>query len=122
MRVSVGYGEKSIVDAARVGELRHEADVGERRRVAVAEAARRRFAREPRFERLEADVDPVLVPAVLLLFGDAERAGQVMQHAQVVERMDVAGDRERDRAHARAAGRHRAAATAAADASRPATR
>ncbi len=78
MRVSVGYGVKSNVDAPSVGKLRHEADVGERRRVAVAEAAGRALAREPRFERLEADVDPVLVPGVALLLGHTERAGQVV--------------------------------------------
>ena len=79
-------------------------------------------ARELRLQRLEADVAPVPVPAVLLRLGRAERAGQVVQHAQVVERMDVAGDRQRERAHARAARRRPAAAAAAAGASRPATR
>src|SRR5512132_1710154 len=58
---------KIDVDPARVGNLRHEADVGERRRVAVTEARGLLFVRELSLERLEPDVDPVLVPAILLL-------------------------------------------------------
>ena len=49
-----GIRREIELDAPRVGHLRHEADVGDRRRVAVAEAAGRRVAREPRLERLEA--------------------------------------------------------------------
>ncbi len=88
--------------APRVGELRDEADVGERGSVAVAVAPRGGFARELRLQRREADLAPVPVPRVAGGLVDAERAGQVLQHAQVVERVDVAGDGERDGAHARA--------------------
>ena len=52
-------------------------------------------------QRFESDVDPVSVPAVFLLVGCAKRAGQVIQHAQVVERMDFACDRQSDCPHAR---------------------
>ena len=118
MRVSVGYGDMSMSNAARVRDLRHEADVGERGRVAVAEAPGRAVVRQRLLQRLEADVDPVAVPAVLLLLREAQRADQVVQHAQVVERMDLAGDLQRDRAHARTRRPRRPAATAATDASR----
>jgi hypothetical protein len=58
--------------------------------------------RQRLLQRLEAHVDPIAIPAVLLLFREAERADQIVQHAQVVERMDFAGDLQRDRANARA--------------------
>ena len=60
---------------------------------------------EAGLDRLEADVAPVAVPAVLLRRRHAQRAGQVVQHPQVVERVDLAGDRQRQRAHPRARGR-----------------
>ena len=44
-------------------------------------------------QRFEADVDPITIPAVLLLVGRPQRPGQVIQHAQIVERVDLAGDR-----------------------------
>src|SRR4029453_18304491 len=78
------------MDAARVRELRNEADVGKRWRGAMAERAGWRFARQSRPGRLEPDVAPIPIPAVLLRVGRPERAGQVVEHAQVVERVDVA--------------------------------
>ena len=51
-----------------------------------------------------------------------ERRAQVVQHAQVVQRVDVAGDRERKRAHLGALQRARAAAAAAPGASPRGTR
>ncbi len=71
----------------------------------MAETAGRGLARKLGLERLETDVAPVTVPAVTLLVGRTERAGQVLQHAQVVQRMDVARHRKRERAHASATAR-----------------
>ena len=62
------------------------------------------LAGELRLDCLETHIAPVAAPAVLLRLGRAQRAGQVIQHTQVVERVDVAGDRERERAHAGATG------------------
>ncbi len=74
-------------------------------RVAVAEAPGRGMAGEPALDDLEPGLDPVPVPAVLVVVGDLELALQIAQHAQVVERMDLARDVERERAHAGAAER-----------------
>src|SRR5689334_1696828 len=46
-------------EAARVRQLRYEANIGERRRNAMTEGSGRGIAREAFLERLEADVDPV---------------------------------------------------------------
>src|SRR5215510_1479813 len=50
------------VHPTRVRELRHEAAVGEGRRVAMAEFARGAIARELRLQRAQAQIDPVPVP------------------------------------------------------------
>ncbi len=123
MRVSVGYGARSSSTRralASCGTRQTSASVGaspwQKRPVA-------RSRGEPRLERLEPDVDPVLVPAVLLLVGArrACRSGSCSTR-RLLMRMDVAGDRERDaRARARARPR-RPAAAAAAGASRRAIR
>src|SRR5262245_20152688 len=47
--------------------------------------------------------DPVAIPGVDLLLVLPQRAPEVLQRAQVVERMDLAGDEERQAAYARAA-------------------
>ena len=104
-RMTVGTWSSLQSHALGVEDLRHEHAVGQAGRVAVAEAAGRRAAGELALDRLQAGLDPVPVPAVLGLVVDAQLALQVAQHAQVVERMDLAGDVERDRAHAGAAER-----------------
>jgi hypothetical protein len=73
----------------------------------VTERARRRVRGKLRLERGEAGVDPVPVPGILGLLADIERADQVAQHAQIVQRMDVAADRQCDRAHPGAARQRR---------------
>ena len=50
--------------------------------------------RGERFERVEAFPDPVAVPVVARRLVEAE-AGEMLHHAQIVERMDVGGDRHR---------------------------
>ena len=94
-------------EAARVVDLRDQAAVGDRRRVAVAEGAGRRMVLQQRFERGEAFGDPVPHPDVALGLRHAPVALEILQHAQVVERMDVAGDQLRQRAHALAVARGR---------------
>ena len=51
-------------------------------------------------DRLEPGLHPVAVPAVLVVLADLQVVHQVAQHAQVVQRVDLAGDVERQRAHA----------------------
>ena len=99
---SVGYGVRSMSTRralASCGTRQMSASVGaspwQKRPV-------RRVARQRLLERFEADVDPVRVPRVLLRLVHAHRVQEVAQHAQVVDRMDVAGDRMRDAADARA--------------------
>src|SRR6185437_6943162 len=83
-----GVRRQVDVEAAGVRELRDDADVGERRRIAVTEATGRAIARKHLLQRVEADVDPVTIPVVLLFPRCADRADQVIQNAQVVERMN----------------------------------
>src|SRR5438477_6040694 len=93
-------GIEGDAGAPRIGELWNEADVGERRRCAVAELACRSLARELRFERGESQVDPVAIPAILRFLARADRAGQVPQDTEIVERMDIARDGHGDGANA----------------------
>ena len=58
-----------------------------------------------RSTRLKAGLDPMPVPAVLVVFAQLQVVHQVAQHAQVVQRVDLAGDVVGQRAHARATGR-----------------
>ncbi len=88
-----------------VEHLRYQATVGEGRRVTVAEAAHVAVALQVRFQRGQAFAHPMAVPLHLLLFGQAHRAFQVLQHAQVGDRVRVAGNGLRQRAHAGAAHR-----------------
>jgi hypothetical protein len=53
-------------------------------------------------QRAETPRDPVRVPGVDLRLVVPERRAQVVQHPQVVQRVDVAGDGERESAHLRA--------------------
>src|SRR5438876_6294953 len=78
--------------APRISELWNQADVGERRRCAVAELACRSLACELYFERGEPKVDPVAIPAILRFVARADSAGQVPQDTEIVERMDIARD------------------------------
>ncbi|WP_449405589.1 hypothetical protein, partial [Massilia phosphatilytica] len=55
------------------------------------------------FQHVEAAQQPVTVPLRLDLFRQAEVVHEIAQHAQVVHRMDVAGDDLRQLARARAA-------------------
>src|SRR5579872_2225483 len=66
MRLDAGDGRPGIkfeLHAPGVGALRNETDVGDGRRVAVAIEARVPGEAEHLFQRVEADADPVPVPA-----------------------------------------------------------
>src|SRR6266480_4868484 len=68
--------------ATRIGELRNEAAIGQRGTAAMAELAGRGLARELRFERTQAQIDPVTIPGVLRRFARAKRAQQIAKDAQ----------------------------------------
>src|SRR5205823_3936269 len=115
--VRMGLGERVelhalLVDAARarvlldvdlvpdrIRHLGHEKDVRHRRRRAVAERA---ALRQRRFQAAEPLVDPVRVPAVARGIVRLQLARQIPQHAQVVQRVDVACHELGDGADARA--------------------
>src|SRR5262249_35130710 len=56
--------ERYVV-TTRVGQLRNEADIGERRRLAVAERAGGTIVGELAFQCRESQIDPVAIPNVL---------------------------------------------------------
>src|SRR5437899_5056122 len=86
----------------RVEHLRNEAAVGHGDLVSVAVLPVLFLLREKRFHHLEALGDPVAVPRVHALLVLLVRLGDVFARAQVVERMDLAGDDLREGAHIRA--------------------
>ena len=73
--------------------------------------------------RFSSDSKPIstqwAIPRVFHVFGRLDLMLQILEHAQVVERMDLARDLQRDRAHERAIRRRGAATAAARDASPP---
>ncbi len=98
MRMMVARG-RAAVEAPGVEDLRHDQHVGQRHLRTEHEAAGTTLGLQPRLQLRQPLLDPVPVPAVLLLFGERQVAHQVAQHPQVVERMDLAGDRQCRRAH-----------------------
>src|SRR5216684_62487 len=80
--------ERHVV-TARVGDLGNEADVGEGDLGAERVGPRC----DHRLDRLETGHDPMRVPSVDSGLVVVERSLEVLQHDEVVERMDVAGDR-----------------------------
>jgi len=93
------------VEAPRIVHLRHQADIRQRRFVAEAELAAPRLRDDHLLQRREAEVDPVLRPAIHLLVGLVVFSLDVLQHAQILNRMDFAGDDQRHAAHQRLVGR-----------------
>ena len=96
---SVGKRSEIRFEPPGVEHLRHEADVGKRHCVAEQWRLPREYSRAC-----------LPVPEALRSSGDtrcsrlrrpAEAPAQIIQHAQIVQRMDIAGDRERHRTHAR---------------------
>src|SRR6185503_8427706 len=77
--------------APRVEDLWHQADIGETGRVAMTERPGLAVARQRLLDALEAERDPMIEPALDIRLLVAELTRQVLQHAQIVDRMDVAG-------------------------------
>src|SRR5207248_3735332 len=92
-------------EVARGKNLPGEADIGHRRRVAVAEPAGLALLRKMRFERFEPEQRPMVQPVVARSFVQMHVAFQKIADAWHDERMRVAGDDERESAHSRAATR-----------------
>ena len=85
------------VEATRIEDLRHQATVGQRRYFAVAEGAGGRVAGKQLLDGEQARAYPVAIPGLLLLLGRREMLAKVLQDAQVVDGMDIAGDGLRQR-------------------------
>ena len=83
-------GVERHVEAPRVPDLRDEAEVRKRRRIAEYERADARINRQPLLQRRKAEIDPVSIPGCFLLIRDAERPRQILEHAQVIHWMNVA--------------------------------
>ena len=79
-------------------------------------------SRQQRLDRVEAFGDPMIVPACKRRLVVPERAMQIAQDAQVIERMDVAGDDCRQRRAPSPVRPRLAAAAAAREMSRRDTR
>src|SRR5690606_317143 len=79
----------------------HETNICDRKRVGMTEAACRRMTAQLRLEPRETFDDPVPIPRIHVRLVLPEAISQIVQHTQIVQRMDIARDSERDRAHAR---------------------
>ena len=93
-----GYLRHVDLEAPRVEHLRHEAKVGDR----DVRAERVGAGPDQRLDRVEALHHPVPIPVVDRRLIVLQRAFEVVQRDQIVQRMDVAGDDLRHRAHLRA--------------------
>ena len=89
-------GRKVDTETRCAEELRHKATVGDAGMRTDAERSVAPLACEVRLDRPEAEDDPVPHPLALLLLGQAHRTGQELQDAQIVERVNVAGDHQRE--------------------------
>src|SRR5882724_13444114 len=86
-------GEIYLV-AAGVIHLGNDAEVGQTRRVADGKL-RSRCTGQNRFHGGESSRHPACVPLIEARFIMAERLAQILEHAQIVQRVDVACDRQR---------------------------
>ncbi len=98
-RDDVRVGCEVHVEAARAGDLGHQVDVGQARRLAEAEIAAPGIVRQHRFQRREAGLDPGAAPGIHGRIVAAEMLPQVFEDAAVVDRMDVAADDGGHRPH-----------------------
>lgn len=91
-------GERRKVDPVPLGtvELRHQVAIGECRCVAKGKAPT--MSRDETFERGKALIDPARDPRLDLGIGRLEVAADRVQDAEIVERVNVAGDERRHRA------------------------
>src|SRR5216684_2494091 len=89
--------------ALRVEHLRHQADIGEARRIAMTELACLPVVGEAALDPVKAELDPVIEPGLDALLVLSQFVAQVAQHAQIVDRVDVARHGLRQAAHPRPA-------------------
>src|SRR5882762_5524157 len=94
-----GIGLEVAFVEYRVEHLRHEAAIGHGDLVAKTVFAVLLLLQEKGFHHPEAFGDPMPVPGVHALFVELVGLADVFPHAQVVERMDLAGDDLRKGAH-----------------------
>src|SRR5690606_3324354 len=96
-----GKGRQIGFEPARVVHLRNETDVGQADVVAVAVSLAGGVCTDLRLQAFEPHVYPMPVPGVHTRIVLLQLLAQVVQYAQVVERVNVARNRKRHRAHAR---------------------
>lgn len=87
------HGRKVAIDALRIGDLRNQTAVCQRRRIAVAEIPCTAVFGQRRLDRRQALFAPMAIPCILVVFTDFQISDQIAQHAQVVQRMNVTSDR-----------------------------
>jgi hypothetical protein len=83
---------RRLIETLRIEYLRHQAAVDQCRRIAERKATHTPQLRQIDFERGKPLFDPVAVPRILGFLRHLELVLEVLEHAQVVERMDLAGD------------------------------
>jgi hypothetical protein len=98
-----GEAIEGHLEAAGIVDLGDEADVGERHPGTEGIGA----GPDQRLDGLEADDDPVLVPGLHGSLVGLEHVAEVVERADIVQRVDVAGDDLGDGAHLRAVDRIR---------------
>jgi hypothetical protein len=101
--IEEAYEVADAIARGDLDDLRDEADVGHAGRLAVAERAGLRGLPQHRLQRLEALAHPVPEPVGDRRVVGAEARPERVEHAQIVHRVDVAGDHLRQHAHARPA-------------------
>ena len=82
---------KCALESFGIGDLRDEANVGKCWRFAKTKTTLRCALCEDFFERLKPFANPVAIPAIARGIVDSEFLRQVIQHTQIVDRMNVAG-------------------------------
>ena len=100
----VRTGGQVAVEAAGVVDLGDQAEISEGRRIAVAAEACRHRASEQGFHVGQASLDQVEAVSRGVGLREAEVATQDANGPEVLQRLNLAGDRQRDLACARAAG------------------
>src|SRR5690606_38900048 len=98
------HGGKVALEAPGIEHLRHEQNIRQSDVVTMAETAGGGVARQHGLDGAQPDIDPVPVPGVLGVFIHAHDMLQVLEHAQVVERVNVAGNGLCDGTNARPPG------------------
>ncbi len=94
-REDLGIAVERRLQPPGIINLRHQAEIGERDVAAEGVGA----GADQLLHRVEAVGDPVVIPGVDLGLLMLERVLQIAQRADIVERMDIAGDDLGDRPH-----------------------